>query len=242
MSLGYDPDTGELVYNPGDGNPAKDCGGGDPPCPNNDPPITVTVTFGGSPTVRTFFGEDFSSGETKNICPQLYVCDPYGDKSHRWTVDDLSLWALYDYLEGEGSYRRYNRVRTSFLQDSNVSVLLGFPQATFPPFGSVVNKAYGVVRYHIKRATPGGVPWTGFTPIGNPATYDKVISGSYLTSLGGGPYPNSGMPVITDVNLFTAEVPQGTSFLSDQWNNTIVTANNETIVFTLDNNDFSCGP
>ena len=52
-----------------------------------DPGVLVTVTFAGGGTFK-IFGESFSSGESKVICPETYTCDGTGSTQGE-------LWAVF---------------------------------------------------------------------------------------------------------------------------------------------------
>jgi hypothetical protein len=59
----------------------------------NPPGVDITVTFSGGGTVN-LFGETWSSGETKHICPTAYDCDKSTVTSYTGTLNyDREYWA-----------------------------------------------------------------------------------------------------------------------------------------------------
>ena len=96
--LAYNPDTGELLYSPNNGNnPAKDCASGpDPsPCSNSWPYVNATYTWTGPPLLRDIGnGVLEPSGSTTKWCPFFYNCGPTGPTAvETWQANELYLTA-----------------------------------------------------------------------------------------------------------------------------------------------------
>lgn len=156
-------------------------------CPNGLPGINVTVTFVGGGT-KVFLGEVWSSGQTKLICPQIYICsqstvyltyysvtNTYG--SERWqfrgssvtpsTIDQglLFLYASYENINfGFTTTIRNDNVDIRFSNDNTADEahleLDKYSLNGFPTSLTITS-----VNIAAKWTTAGGLPLSGF--IGN---------------------------------------------------------------------------
>lgn len=127
-------DDGAIVRNAA-GNIAFDCGGGpDPsPCTSSDPYLNVTVSWSGPGSTRSYFGQTFTNGETRKVCPSSYNCDPMDGNpgGEKWTFGFqgggswLELGGGSPGSAGTGKDTAYSSVYRQFDQYVRHSLLAG---------------------------------------------------------------------------------------------------------------------
>jgi len=67
---------------------ASDCGG--------NPALNLTISWTDSDTTKDHFGETWTNGETKQLCPQTYICNAGKER-----------WSIYDNFDALDLYKGY---------------------------------------------------------------------------------------------------------------------------------------
>ena len=165
------------------------CCGTSDPC-SGEPGISLTVTWTPGPATRTYFGQTFTPGETKTICPTFYDCGTGSRPGY-----------LYSY---PARYEVWQHVTASFSQFLTILgefiVPFGPPGSPFScptiadykaDVGLIVLGSFNFTRYksvHLVKAPSCGSPTTTVTTkmggsgninisSGSPTNFDALDAG-----------------------------------------------------------------
>ena len=177
-------------------------------CPNDYPPLAVTVSWTGSPPeltggTYTWLGENFNNGDTKFICPTSYSCQSLGPVTN--TLSTVFFDSVFCRIIQTYAYRKYLnqwKYGTGGTQDfllenqylnqryipcygTHTNYVTCNPTSCFTGYGSVWDRTIdirplgGRRLYGRRIAFGGGTPAT-YTPIRNGISTDDITTSTFV--------------------------------------------------------------